>query len=108
MPKKEARKSRPAPTLEARENQMIALAVDLAEEQLRKKTASAQVITHYLKLGTSRERLEQEQLKKKNALLESQKEAVDSAGRVEQLYEKALKAMKSYAGGETEEDRAGD
>ena len=91
-------KRRPATTLEARENQMVALAVDLAEKQLRDGTASAQVINHFLKLGTSRERLEQEKLLKENELLQSRTEQIASAARVEELYTKALNSMRSYAG----------
>lgn len=89
---------RPATTLDARENQMISLSVDLAEKQLREGTASAQVITHFLRLGTSRERLEQEKLRQENQLLQSRAEAIASAANVEKLYGKALKAMRSYSG----------
>lgn len=89
---------RPAVTLDARENQMISLAVDLAEQQLRAGTASAQVVTHFLRLGTSRERLEQEKLQKENELLRSRTEQIASAARVEELYKKALDSMRSYAG----------
>lgn len=98
------RRMRPALTPEARENQMISLAVDLAEEQLRDGTASAQVITHYLKLGSSRERLEREKLEKENELLRAKTKALESGQRVEELYEKALSAMKRYSGQEDYED----
>ena len=91
-------KRRPATTPEARENQLIALAVDLTEKQLREGTASSQVISHYLKLGSSREKLEQERLKKENHLLAVKAEAMESAKRVEELYGKALNAMRAYAG----------
>lgn len=91
-------KRRPATTLDARENQMIALSVDLAEKQLREGTASAQVITHFLRLGTSRERLEQEKLRKENELLVQRAESYASGKRVEELYGQALDAMRSYAG----------
>lgn len=77
---------------------MINLAVDVAETQLRKGTASAQVISHYLKLGSTREKLEQERLRKENELLKAKTEAVASAKRVEELYIAALDAMRSYAG----------
>lgn len=93
---------RPATTPEARERQMIALADQLAEKQLREGTASAQVITHYLKLGTSREQLEQEKLRKENALREAQISQMESAARVEELYRQALEAMRSYGGREGE------
>lgn len=88
----------PATTPEARENQMIGLAVELAEQQLAEGTASSQVITHYLKLGSSREKLEQERLGRENELLEAKREAMESAKRVEELYGQALDAMRSYAG----------
>lgn len=88
----------PATTPEARENQMISAAVDLAERQLREGTASSQVITHFLKLGSSRERLEQERLARENELLQVKAEAMASAKRVEEMYAEALQAMRSYAG----------
>jgi hypothetical protein len=92
------RKRRPATTPEARENQLVALAVDLVEKQLREGTASSQVVTHYLRLGSSREKLEQERLAKENELLDAKVEAMASAKRVEELYAQALAAMRSYAG----------
>jgi hypothetical protein len=93
----------PATTPEGRENQLISSAVDLAERQLMDGTASAQVITHFLKLGSSRERLEQERLENENILLRAKKEAMDSQARVEELYGKALNAMRAYAGQPSEE-----
>lgn len=90
----------PAKTPEARENQLIAAAIDLAEKQILKGTASAQVITHYLKLGTTTHVLEKEQLQKKNELLTAQVEALASAKRMEDLYAEAIKAMASYSGKE--------
>lgn len=92
------RKVRPALTPEARENQMISLAVDLAEKQLLDGTASSQVITHYLKLGTQREMLERQRLEHENKLLVAKTEALQSAKRSEELFAKAIAAMKKYAG----------
>lgn len=94
---------KPATTPEGRENQMIALAVDLAEKQFRDGTASAQVISHYLKLGSSREKLEQERIARENELLAEKAESMRSAVRVEQLYMDALNAMRTYAGQEPRE-----
>lgn len=88
----------PATTLEARENQLVAAAVDLAEKQIIEGTASSQVITHYLKLGSSREKLEQERLEGENRLLQAKAEQMASQHRVEELYREALDAMRSYAG----------
>lgn len=88
----------PATTPEARENQMISLSVDLAEKQLRDGTASSQVISHFLKLGSSREKLEQARLEQEVELLAAKAEAIASAQRVEELYKTALDAMRSYAG----------
>lgn len=89
---------RPALNPEARENQLVSLAVDLAEQQLRDGTASSQVITHYLKLGSTRERLEKEKLEEENKLLKAKTEALQSQKRVEELYMEALNAMRDYAG----------
>lgn len=94
----------PATTPEARENQMVALAFDLAEKQLAEGTASAQVVSHYLKLGSTRERLEREKLARENELLRSRIEALASTKQVEELYRNALNAMRSYAGQEVSED----
>ena len=89
---------RPATTPEAREQQMVSLAMDLAEEQMRNGTASSQVITHMLKLGSSRERLEQQRLEHENELTRVKIEALESQKRIEELYDNAIKAMRSYAG----------
>lgn len=93
-----AKRGRPALSPEARENQMVALAVDLAEQQLIDGTASSQVITHFLKIGSMRERLERERLEEENKLLKAKTEALQSAKRVEELYEDAINAMKRYSG----------
>lgn len=89
---------RPAMTPEARENQLIALAVDLAEKQLIEGTASSQVITHYLKLGTTKEKIEREILEKQKDLIVAKTENLQSAKRIEELYTNALKAMQTYSG----------
>lgn len=89
---------RPATTPEMRENQMISLAVDLAEKQLRDGTASAQVIVHYLKLATQKSKLEEKILDRKAELMLAQTENLQSAKRIEELYENALTAMKLYGG----------
>ena len=83
---------------------MISLAVDLAEKQLLEGTASAQVITHYLKLGTLKEQLEREKLEKENELLRAKTEAIQSAQRMEEMYEEAIKAMKNYTSSSTDGD----
>lgn len=95
---KPPKKIRPALTPESRENQLIALAIDRAEEQLLNGTASSQLITHFLKLGSTKERLEKEKLEKENELLRAKTEALQSAKRVEELYSEALKAMRTYSG----------
>lgn len=104
--RKEAKKLKdnlpPASSPEARENQMISLAIDLAEKQLKDGTASASVITHYLKLASSREKLEQEMLNYKIGLVSAQTEAIESSKHVEQLYQEAINAMRVYSGHDTE------
>ena len=102
--KKIPKKRPPATTPEARENQMIALAVDLAEKQLNKGTASSQVITHFLKLGSTKERIEKEILEKQKELIVAKTESIHSAKRVEDLYVNALNAMRLYSGGQRGDD----
>lgn len=89
---------RPALTPEARENQMISLAVDLAEKQLRDGTASSQLITHYLKLGSTKEKVEREILEKQKELIEAKTQSLQSTKRVEELYANAMNAFKKYSG----------
>lgn len=95
---KSGRKIRPAIDPEARENQMIALAVDLAERQLQEGTASSQVITHFLKLGTTKAELEKEKLRRENKVLEAKAKAYESGEEMKEMYENAIKAMRDYAG----------
>lgn len=95
-PQKFERKIRPALTPEARENQLIALAIDRAEQQLLDGTASSQVITHYLKLGSTKDRLEREKLERENELLKAKTESIQSMQRIEELYKNALDAMRNY------------
>lgn len=104
----EPTRRRPALTPEARENQLISLAVDLAEKQLQEGTASSQVITHYLKLGSTKERIEKEILEKQKELITAKTEALQSAKRVEELYMNALNAMRRYSGSNDGEDEQDD
>ena len=89
---------RPPSTPKNRENQMVSLAMDLAERRMLEGTASASEVIHFLKLGTSRELLEQERLRQENGLLAVKAENLASAKRVEELYEAALDAMRTYSG----------
>ncbi len=95
---------RPARTDEARENQMIALAVDLAEQQLRDGTASSQVIVHYLKRASIKEKIELEKLKKEVELVTAKTESLQSAKRMEEIYEKAMNALNYYRGEHGDDD----
>lgn len=92
----------PADTPEERQNQLISAAVDLAEKQLRDGTASPSVITHYLKLGTKREELEILRLQAETQALTAKAEAVSSNKRIEELYEQAIAAMRSYSGADSD------
>ena len=98
-----SRRSSPATTPEARENQMIALAVDLAEKQLREGTASSQVITHFLKLASSTERLEKKIKEEQAKMLEAKTEQLKSQKNSEEAYMKAVRAMQEYSGHGVEE-----
>lgn len=88
--------SRPPMSPEAHENLCIGLAMDLAEKQLREGTASAQVISHFLKMGSPKEQLERELLVLEKDLTKAKKEELDSRANMEQTYKEALEAMRSY------------
>ena len=91
-------KLRPAISEEAREGQMIALAMDLVEERLRNGTASSQETTHFLKLASTKHQLELEQMKEQTALMKAKKESLEATQRIEELYQGALEAMRTYSG----------
>ena len=99
------RKIRPGLTPEARENQLISLAIDLVEQRLIDGTASSQETTHFLKLASTKARLENQILEKQKELISAKTEALQSAKRVEELYANALRAMQNYSGqGEPDEE----
>lgn len=98
------RRSRPATSPEGRENQLIALATDLAEQRLRDGTASAQEITHFLKMGSPREQAERQKMEYESMLLQARAENIASASRMEELAGKALRAFRQYAGQPDEDD----
>ena len=102
--KKSLKRQPPASTPEGRENQLISMAYDAAEEMILNGTASSQVITHFLKLGSIKEKRELALLEQELELKKAKTEAIQSAKRVEELYSKALKAMKSYTGAEEGDD----
>ena len=99
------RRVRPALTPEARENQLIALATDLVEKRLIEGTASSQETTHFLKLATTKSKLELSKLELENELTEARTEAVKSQARMEELYIKAINAMKKYSGQGGDDDQ---
>lgn len=104
-PKKiSGRRRKPALTAEARENQMISLAIDRAEEQLRDGTASSQIIVHYLKLASTKERLEKEIMERQKVLIEAKTQAYESVQETKELYSKALEAFRKYSGQGDEDD----
>lgn len=98
------KKIRPALTPEARENQLISLAVDLVEQRLLDGTASSQETTHFLKLGSSKARLEKQKLEEELKLTSAKTENIKSQSRNEEFYEKVIKALKKYQGDTSGED----
>lgn len=88
----------PATTPKQRENELVSAAYDLAEKRIREGTASAQEVTHFLKMGSSREFLEQQRLENENALTLQKIESLQAAQRVEGLIAEALTAMQKYQG----------
>jgi hypothetical protein len=96
------KKRAPGATLESRENQLINLTIALAEKQIRDGTASSQVMTHFLKLGSTKERLEKEKISNENLLLQAKVLSITSQKTAEEMTAKAMIAMGIYRGEETE------
>ncbi len=94
----------PATTPDARENQLINYAIDLAEKQMLEGTASSQVITHYLKLASTRETLEKEKLRREVDVLRAKTEALEANKGSDEMYKQALQAMRSYQGVEAPDE----
>lgn len=102
--KKSDRVKAPARSPEARENEMIAYAVDLAEKQLRDGSASSQMITHFLKLGSSREKLEQEQLAQNIQNTAAKTDSIKASKSTDEMYKNAIEAMRVYSGQDSGND----
>jgi hypothetical protein len=94
----------PATTLEGREDQLIAAAMDLVEQRIRGGTASAQETVHFLRLGSVRNQLEQDKLRHENEVLQTRVKEMESRTSSEDLYKRALAAMRGYQGLELEEE----
>lgn len=98
----------PAMTLEDQEDQLVSLAVDLAVQRLRDGTASNQLISEIIKMGTVKEKLSREKLQRENEMLRAKTEAIEASKNSAELYAKAIKAMSIYSGhpeyGDEEDD----
>jgi hypothetical protein len=105
---KESARHRPALTPEARENQMIALAMDLAEQQLRDGTASSQLITEFVKRGSTKARLEKEILAEQRDLISEKTRTLKNAEHSEELYRNALNAFRGYSGQDNDDEEFND
>lgn len=101
---KKSRESSPVRSPEARENQLINLAIDLAEKMLRDETATSQIITHFLQLATVKTQLENEKLRTDLKLAEAKIQQIEDQADIKELYSQAMEAMKSYSGGYSSED----
>lgn len=91
-------------SIEAREGQLVNLAMDVAEQRMRDNTASSQEVVHFLRLGSLREKYEREKLENENALLKAKVNALESQTQMIELYSKAIEAMRRYNGVNKEEE----
>lgn len=98
LPETPTRSAPPARTLENRENQLIAMAYDLAEERLASGKATSQEIVHFLRMGAAKAQLEKKKLEAETVLLQSKTEAIDSAKQNSIKYQEAIEAMREYSG----------
>lgn len=98
------RRIRPALTPEARENQMISLSIDLAEQRLLDGTAATPIIVHFLKLASTKAQVEKELLEKQRDLAAAKADSIKSQKKIDELYLEAMNAMRSYSGQEDDSD----
>jgi hypothetical protein len=98
------RRQAPARTIESREHQIARLAYDLVEEKIRKKTASSQELIYFLKMGSSKDRIERLKLEHETDLLKAKTEAIESQKKIEELYADAIRSMALYQGREVDDE----
>lgn len=91
-------------TPEGRENRLISMALDLAEERLRNGTATAQEVVHFLKLGSEKSRVEVEKLELEKKLVEAKTENLKAQRDMATMFNDAMAAMKRYRGEEDDID----
>lgn len=104
MHEEEAPKRPKSPSPARRRNQILAAAMNLAEERILSGTASSQLLVHFLKEASSKHSLEMEQLKAQNRLLSAKADSVDAAKKTDKMYAEALKAMRRYSGAPVGDD----
>ena len=92
----------PARTEEEEEKRACGYAMDLAIKWMREGTAPAQVVTHFLKIGSLREQAELEKTRREIELLKAKKKAIESAEEQDKKYQEVIKAISSYAGKDQE------
>lgn len=92
----------PARTPEQRNNQLIAMSFDAAEEMIRSGKATSQLLTHFLKQGTARDELEKTKLELEGQLLRARTDSLEAGEDIRALYEKAIEVMTEYKGGHSD------
>ena len=93
-----------ARTPEAREEQLAALAYDLAEQQFLDGSASSQVIVHFLKVGSTLQKQELQKMKQETLLVEAKVKDLANVEEMKKLYVDAMDAMRGYAGKDQGQD----
>lgn len=87
-----------ARTPEAREQEMIALAMDLAEQKLRDGSAPAPLVMLFAKAGLDRERLEREGLEINNRLGHTKASQIEQMTQSNEKLDRVFKALRTYQG----------
>lgn len=94
----DAGRCKPVHSVEARESQLVSLAMDLAERRLREGTASSAEVVEIMRWGSKRSKLEQELNETKIELMKAKKEALESTKRIEELFDEAMHQFRRYNG----------
>lgn len=94
----------PARSDDERERQMINLSYDLAEARMRSGIATSAEICHFLKLGSTRAKYEQEELQENIKLLKAKTDDISEGKRASAQFDELMKVLKQYGGYEDDDE----
>lgn len=78
------------------EAKLISLTLQMAEQQLIDGTASSQVMTHFLRLGSIRSKVELEKLRLENNLLTEKIQSEKMGQQLKEMFQDVMESLRDY------------